>query len=418
MVLDNRKTNDAFPGTAWLAGVTLVALLVVLAGRAVMPWERMFPDFLCYWTAGRLVVEGRSPYDPEGQARIQREYGWERDKGGRGVLEFLPFYYPPWFAAGFAALVPLGFGVARTAWFFLNTWWLLASGVVLSGVMPGLPRSVPIVAVPLFLLSVQGVVLGQTTILILFLAALAWGLLERGRDRAAGAALAGFASKPQLAAVLVLAVLIWAARRRRWDVVLGFGLTLAALSLAGFVIVPWWPIRMLEAMRRYPPPTVYFPWIGASWLLVLRSLGLRSWTLGATYLALAVPLVVAVLGAAVDRTRPLRDTVALGLLAAFFVAPYARPYDFPVLLIPLLILLGDRLTERPAAALLMAVVLLPYIQFVVLLKYRRLYTTTDFILESTFFWIPLLLAVAWFATRGRAVAPLLVPARCGGGGEG
>jgi hypothetical protein len=166
-------------------------------------------------------------------------------------------------------------------------------------------------------------------------------------------------------------------------------------------------------MRRNPPPTEYFPWIGASWLLVLRTLGLRSWALGAAYLAAAVPLVVAALGAALDRARPLRDTIALGLLAAFFVAPYARPYDFPVLLVPLLVLLGDRLPERPAAALLVAVILLPYLQFFLLTKYRHLYTTTDFILESTYFWIPLLLAAAWFATGARAAAPVPMPVPAG-----
>jgi hypothetical protein len=385
-----------------LAVVTLVAVLIVLAGRAVMPWEKMFPDFVCYWSAGQLVAEGRSPYDPEGQTRIQREHGWERDKAGRGVLEFLPYYYPPWFAMACAALVPLGFGTARTAWFFLNAWFLVASAVLLRGLVPGVPRRVPVVAVPFFLLSVQVVVLGQTTLLMLFLVVLAWRLLEQGRDRLGGAALAGFASKPQLAAVLVLGVLIWAVRRRRWGVVLGFLATLAVLSLAGALVVPGWPLRMLEAMRRNPPPTVYFPWLGASWLLVLRALGLRSWALGAAYLAAAVPLAAAAIGAAFDRARPLRDTVALGLLAAFFVAPYARPYDFPVLLIPLLVLLGDRLPELPAAALVMAVVLVPYFQFSLLLKYRKLYTTTDFILESTYFWIPLVLAAVWFATRGRA----------------
>src|SRR3954454_2417741 len=98
---------------AWLAGITLVAALVVLAGRAVMPWETMFPDFLCYWTAGQLVAEGRSPYDPDGQIRIQRELGWDRDEEGRGVLDFLPYFYPPWFAMACAALVPLGFGAAK-----------------------------------------------------------------------------------------------------------------------------------------------------------------------------------------------------------------------------------------------------------------------------------------------------------------
>jgi hypothetical protein len=317
-----------------------------------------------------------------------------------------------------ASLVPLGFGAAKTAWFFLNTWFLLASGVLLREAVPGVPRSVPVVAVPLFLFSVQGVLLGQTSLVILFLVVLAWRLLNRGRDRAAGAALAGLVSKPQLAAVLILGVLIWAARRRRWGVVLGFLLTLSALSLAGALVVPWWPIRMLEAMRRNPPPTEYFPWIGASWLLVLRTLGLRSWALGAAYLAAAVPLTVAALVAALDRARPPRDTIALGLLAAFFVAPYARPYDFPVLLVPLLVLIGDRLRELPAAALLMAVVLLPYLQFLLLMKYRHLYTTTDFVLESSYFWIPLLLAAAWCATRGRAASSVPIAAGLPDGGGG
>src|SRR3954453_7635104 len=127
----------------WLAVVTMVAAIVVLAGRAVMPWETMFPDFLCYWTAGQLIAEGRSPYDPEGQIRIQRENGWDRDDEGRGVLDFLPYFSPPWFAMASAALVPLGFGAAKTAWFFLNTWLLLASGVLLRGARRAGPRSAP-----------------------------------------------------------------------------------------------------------------------------------------------------------------------------------------------------------------------------------------------------------------------------------
>jgi hypothetical protein len=403
---------------AWLVGVTLVAALVVQAGRAVMPWEKMFPDFLCYWTAGRLVAEGRSPYDPEGQTRIQREYGWDRDVEGRGVLDFLPYYYPPWFAMACAAMVPLGFEAAKNAWFFLSAWLLLASGVLLKDAVPGLPRSIPVVLVPLFFLSFIALMLGQTSILFLCLVALAWRLLERGRDHAAGVVLAALTTKPQLAAVLLLVVLIWAVRRGRLGVVIGFFLTLAALSIAGALVVPSWPIRMLEAMRRNPPPTEYFPWIGASWLLVLRTLGLRSWALGAAYLALAAPLFVAAIGAALDRARSLRDTISLGLIAAFFVAPYARHYDFPVLLIPLLVLLGDRLAQRSGAALLLAVSLLPYLQFIVLVKYRYLYTKTDFFLESTYFWIPLLIATAWFATGARAAAPVPVPAGHPGGAGG
>src|SRR5207249_4459241 len=81
----------------------------------------------------------------------------------------------------------------------------------------------------------------------LFLAALAWKLMKRGNDHLAGAALACLTTKPQLAAALVLVLLIWSARQRRWGVLLGFAATLAALALLGAWIVPAWPIEMLRA---------------------------------------------------------------------------------------------------------------------------------------------------------------------------
>ena len=236
----------------WLAWITIAAGLVVPAGRSVMPWGKMFPDLLCYRTAGRLVAAGQSPYDAISQSRIQREAGWDRARDGRGVLEFLPFYYPPWFAA---ACVPLGSvdaGSARTVWFFVNTWLLLASGVLLCDAVPGVPRTIALALVPLFFLSILSLLLGQTAILILFLAAAALGLLDRGRDIAGGAVLACLTTKPQLSAVLLLGVLIWAARRRRWRVVTGFALALSALTLFGEWLVPSWPVRLWESMRRTP----------------------------------------------------------------------------------------------------------------------------------------------------------------------
>src|SRR5262249_35471435 len=150
-------------------------------------------------------------------------------------------------------------------------------------------------------------------------------------------ALAGLATKPQLAAILLLAVLLGAVRRGRWQVVWSFVGTMAVLCAIGWVGVPYWAAEMLGATRRDPPPALYFPWIGASWLLVLRSLGLRGWTLGVFYAAAAAPLVVATMLAAIDRTRPMRDAVALALIATFFVTPYARHYDYPVLLVPVLV---------------------------------------------------------------------------------
>ena len=109
-----------------------------------------------------------------------------------------------------------------------------------------------------------------------------------------------------------VSLLLWAARQRRWRVVQGFSLTLGALALGSAVIVPLWPVEMVRAIAATPPPTTYLPWIGTTWLLALRTVGLQSWTLWAGYLALAVPFLSLVVRAALDRSRPASDVIALG----------------------------------------------------------------------------------------------------------
>jgi hypothetical protein len=387
----------------WVAGITVLTTVCVLVGRAIMPWEKMFPDYIHHWTAGRLIGSGQSPYDVDLQARIHRELGWSRATHGRGILDFLPFYYPPWFALACALLVPLGYEGGKVAWFFLNLELLFLTGLLLRGAVAGLPGRIPLVSVPFFLFSVLALLIGQTPILVLFLAALAWRLLDAGRDRFAGAALACLTIKPQLAAVFVLAMGIWAVRRGRWGVVQGFALTLALVCLVSALIVPSWPIEMLGATRRTPPPTEYFPWLGTTWFLILRTLGLRTWWLWILYLAVAIPLLWRVLMLAFDLRSPLGDVMAVGLLAAFFVAPYARHYDFVVLLIPSFVLIGSRLSERAGALLLIGLLVVPYLQFILLARYSRLVVpNVDFFLECTYFWIPTLLAGLWIAMRSRS----------------
>src|SRR5438094_264699 len=137
---------------SWLI-ITVLTAVITLGGRAVMPWERMFPDLLCYWTAGRLVAHGQNPYDPVAQTKLQTEQGWDKAKQGRGVLEYLPYYYPPWFALACVPLAKLDLAHAKLGWFFVNTWLLVASGVLLRDALPGLPRTIAVAIVPCFFLS-------------------------------------------------------------------------------------------------------------------------------------------------------------------------------------------------------------------------------------------------------------------------
>ncbi len=316
-----------------------------------------------------------------------------------GIYEFLPFYYPPWFAMLCAAFFPLGYEGARIAWLVVNIELVFLTGYLLREAVPGVPRSVPLAVVPLFVFTVAAVIVGQTSPLIFFLIVLAWRLAEERRDRSAGVVLAWVTIKPQLTAVLLLGLLLWAARRGRWGVVRGFAAMLALLCLVSFAILPSWLDEMLKAPRITPPPTDYFPWIGVTWYLLLKATGLRSWGFEAAYAAVALPFLGVVLRTAYDRSRPLRDVLSLGLLAAYFVAPYGRHYDFPVLLIPLLTLIGTRLKERSGAAMLFALLFLPYLHYLVLDRLKVLLGFTGRLNpEFTFFWIPLLLTAAWFAS--------------------
>ena len=385
-----------------LTAITLLAAALTLAGWAIEPWQYVFPDYIHHWTAGKLVASGESPYDENLQFSIHRDLGWDRSTQGRGILSFLPYYYPPWFALACTLLIPLGYEGGKVAWLFLNLELLFGTGFLLRNAVPQLPRSIPLVTVPFFLFSLLALFIGQTPILILFLAAVAWRSVEGGWDRAGGAALACLTTKPQLAAIVVLAVGIWAVRQRRWGVVQGFVFTLTLLCLTSALVLPSWPVAMIRAMRNTPPPTEVFPWLGNTWFLILRTLSLRSWALWAVYLAVALPVLGGVVWSAQARCRPFHEVMALGLLAVFFVAPYARHYDFVVLLIPTFVLIGDRLSDKAGALLLASLILVPYLQFALLVRYSRLVVPdVDFLLECTYFWIPLLLAALWMATRSR-----------------
>jgi hypothetical protein len=377
--------------------------------RDVAPPDKLCPDYICYWTAGKLLVAGESPYNVTRQTEIQHEYGWDKDKNGLGSFDFLPFYYPPWFAMLCAALVPAGYSGGRIVWFVLNADLILVTTYLLRRTVPGLPPSIPLVSVPIFIFSLVTVILGQTTPLVLLLVVVDWWLLDSRRDLAAGSVLAWLTIKPQLTALLLVVVLIWAARRRRWGVLLGFGATMAILGLLSSLLIPGWLGQLLAAPRQTPPPTEFFPWIGTTWFLLLKSLRLSSWSLWSLYALVAVPLLVAVLRAAWDSKRPLYDTLALGLLAACIAAPYGRHYDFPVLLIPMLVLIGTRLSDASGTALLVTLLLVPYLQYLLMGWLGLIGPIGRPSPEFLFAWLPLLLGVVWFSSSRRSASLLRVP---------
>jgi hypothetical protein len=385
----------------WTLTLAFVMALLVRVGRAAIPAERVGPDFICFWSAATLLASGQNPYDPALEIPLQAAYGWNKATDGVGLYDCLPYFYPPWFALLIVPLLPLGYATAKIAWLVLGVELLACTGFLLRDLLGGISRAVPLVVVCVFALSVYSVLMGQTPPLMFFLITVAWWLLRRGRDFSAGCVMAWLTIKPQLTAVLLLGLFLWAIRQRRWGVLRGFAAMLGVLALGSTLVLPGWPMQMLSAVGKTPLPTDYFPWYGTTWLLVGKSAGLRGGFLWGFYLAGALPLLAWVCRIAWNERNRLPDLFALGTLAAFFVAPYGQPYDFAVLLIPFLVLLDGRLSERLGTLLLLVMMVVPYIHIHYAKAIRLWWLPPTPAHQVTFFWLPMLLAGLWLATLSR-----------------
>ncbi len=201
--------------------------------------------------------------------------------------------------------------------------------------------------------------IGQIAPLVVLLLVVSWRLLASEHDRAAGWALAWLTIKPQLTICVVAAVIVWAIRQRRWQVLQGITMAGTFLALISTCVFPGWLPAMLDAPRQTPMVIVDRPWLASSWWALLRTLGLSGGPLLAMYLALAGPVLGLVLRAAWNRHTPALRLMALSTLASLALVPYVRYYDFPVLLLPLVELLGRPLSGSTRGLLAASFMIVP-----------------------------------------------------------
>lgn len=388
---------SSFHSRRWVAPVAaFVVSTVVLTAAAYrsIPPEKVAPDFIQFWTAASLLSQGKDPWDAGLQASVQAGLGWERETSGYGVYDFLPYYYPPWLGLAFVPFLPLGYGLAKLLWLVLGAEMVVVSGLLLRRCVAGVPPALVLAVTVFFAFALKSVAMGQMAPLVLLLLAASWRLLEARRDFAAGCAMALLSVKPQLTVILVVALLGWTALRGRWRVWQGLAGTLAVLALVSTAVFPAWLPSMLAATRVTPMPTAYYPGLGATLYVALEAVGVHGLVLYLAVAAAAVALVLALLRMTLrDRTQ-LKDVFALALVAPFFVAPYARPYDFPILAIPVLVLLG-KLPEVSRVTLAAAVTVLPALH---LLHLTAMYVPPVVGVrrpEFTYFWIPMLVGLVW-----------------------
>jgi hypothetical protein len=371
-----------------LFAMASLTALMASALRGWPPLDNLCPDILCYWSAGRAFVNGQNPYDPVVQTAYQAPY-LRPVNDGEPPPFLSAFVYPPWLGFLCVPLAALDFVGAKAVWLAVSIQLLLATAVWLRPLAG--PRWLPFAVVPFFLFSWVAALIGQIVLVLLFVLAGGWRLLAGRWDFSAGALLAWLTVKPHLAILLLPAIGLWAARHGRPRILAGLVSSGTVLVLASFLVRPHWPAEWLEALRLFEMPTERLPGIGATWMLVLRACQVPAEVRWPLYLAVAGPLVVLLGWRAWARDSGPAEILSLGVVIAFFVAPYSQLYDFCLLLVPLFLLLHDSPTSPWSATVIALFLVGPYIHVNYLLGGMK-----D---KYTLFWMPVLLLAVWFATR-------------------
>jgi len=99
--------------------------------------------------------------------------------------------------------------------------------------------------------TARSIILGQFTIPVLALVALALWAMQRDRDLLAGCSLALATIKPQMVFLLIPFLLLWALRWRRYRILGGFLAVMSTLLLLPSLLLPTWIPSLLAGLSRY-----------------------------------------------------------------------------------------------------------------------------------------------------------------------
>ncbi|MDB5313971.1 MAG: hypothetical protein JWO38_8173 [Gemmataceae bacterium] len=312
-----------------LTAVGIALAVVLLAGqfRQLLADPTVWPpdDFVEYWAAARLTLDGQNPYDPALLLPLQQTAGRDTD-------EAVMMWNPPW---SLAVVLPLGLLSARSAqllWFVVNLAAVGFCGDRLWAMLGGAKdrRWIGWAVALAFLPTLFALQSGQIGPILLLGAVLFVECERRGWHFAAGAATLLLAVKPHLAYLVWAAIMCEAAARRRGAVLLG-GLAAGIVAvLIPLALNPQLLQQYADAMGNRPPAQWVSPTLGT----VLRLL------LGEDLFRLQFVPVAIGLGwfawhwRAVGRDWNWTDQIPLLLLVSFLTAPYgAWPFDM-VLLLP------------------------------------------------------------------------------------
>ncbi len=297
-------------GRAALTAALVVAAAGVLAvGVGSTFGSHGFSDFGVFWHAARAVLDGRSPYPPATVAALRHQNAFVYP--APAALAIAPFGLLPEAAAA-ALFLALSIAAVTGSLWLLQVRDVRCYGVAL-----------------LSLATVQGLVLGAVSPLLVLPLAVAWRWRDRTRIVVATAA-AAVAMKLFLAPMA-----IWLAVTGRLRAAIAGGLLTAAVVLAA------WPVVGLSTLRSYPTLLSTLTRVegrsGLSAYALVARLGAPPGAAQAAALAAAACLGVLAFSL---RRSPRGDAAAftIALAACLVVSPIVWLHYYALLIVPVAIL--------------------------------------------------------------------------------
>jgi alpha-1,2-mannosyltransferase len=209
-----------------------------------------YGDFTSYYVAGASVLEGGDAdlYSPATSdmilAKAEADSPWRRIADARGVEDANWYLYPPFFAVAFAPLALLSYDRAHDAWYLLNLACLAGSLALLVRAfrerLSGAQAGSAVILTALLWPALFTFGAGQANYIILLLVIAGLAASARGKDIAAGLAIAG-ATAIKLTPGLLFAWFLW---KGRWRLVAWGAAGVALLSISGLPFVGWEPYRV------------------------------------------------------------------------------------------------------------------------------------------------------------------------------
>jgi hypothetical protein len=338
--------------------VLLVALAMVATWLLYATFSRAnvaIWDFHPRWVGLRaMLLEGHNPYSDEVTRLIQqRMYG----RPAYADEDQLAFAYPlsALVLLGPLALLPLP--VAQAIWYLVLGGAMVAFIVIAPWAVGWRPSPWLLALTAFFSLglypNVWALILGQISIVVAGLLALAWWGLRIEHWALAGVCLALATIKPQMTFLIVPAVLIGAIARWHWRLVSSFAVTLGAILLLPMLWMPDWPLEWAKQAGSYMGYTIFEPPA-----VMLTGSAVAGWVIAGALVAWLVICASPLLlpgghRRATPYSRPLVSDWALSMLVVIsaLVAPRTSQANQLVLLLPLFFVL----TRLPGQTLVAAV---------------------------------------------------------------